>query len=222
MHHEIEGAAFRSNVPPVSQAGPWNDDASRWPGMTMPLFGTEYRYVSPKSYAACQPMANHSVPVRRSVRHRNIPVTNTLSAPIGPSPGLRKCTAPNASESSSAAGQKAHSRGEGELQIAAKEKLLVEAHQQKHRGPNQRVAHQTGARKTIAPKEYPPSARISKIRALMPPIPQSAPCQKFSAKCPRQRHSIVAEGAALEAGSISGRGDRAERRQALLRKASRA
>ena len=51
-------------------------------------------------------MANHSVPVRRSVKQKNIPMTNTLSAPTEPSPGLRKCTAPNKKESSTAAGQK--------------------------------------------------------------------------------------------------------------------
>ena len=77
-------------VPPVGHARPWNDEFSKCPGATMPLFGTEKRKVSPQSNAACNPTANHKFPVRRSVRQKNMPITNTLSAPILSSPPLAR------------------------------------------------------------------------------------------------------------------------------------
>ena len=39
-----------------------------------PLFGTEYKKVSPQSQDACSPTANHKFPVRRSVRQKNSPM----------------------------------------------------------------------------------------------------------------------------------------------------
>src|SRR5260370_13837420 len=92
-------------VPPVSQTGPWNEEFSKWPVATRPLFGTENKNVSPQSNDACNPTANHKFPVRRRVRQKNIPITNTLSAPAMSSPLLPRCHAPKTAEIMGAAGQ---------------------------------------------------------------------------------------------------------------------
>src|SRR5258708_35881358 len=93
-------------LPPVNHLGPASDGLERWQGNTMPLYGTEYKNVSPKSKLACIPTANHRLPVRRKVRHQNKPVSMTPAKPNLFSPGFVLCTSPNAMESSTAAGQK--------------------------------------------------------------------------------------------------------------------
>src|SRR6266436_4276863 len=93
-------------VPPVSQPGPCNDAFDKCPSSTRPLFGTEYRNVSPKSKLACHPTHNHRLPVRRKANAKISPIATTPAAPTQPSPGFPKWTAPNEHESTIAAGQK--------------------------------------------------------------------------------------------------------------------
>src|ERR1700737_5340260 len=93
-------------LPPVSHPGPASVALETCPGKTTPLSGTEYRNVSPKSKLACMPTANHKFPVRRKVKHQNKPVRITPATPNLLSPGFVMWTNPNATDSSTAAGQK--------------------------------------------------------------------------------------------------------------------
>ena len=126
-------------VPPVSHAGPWNEEFSKWPGATMPLLGTENRNVSPQSKEACSPTANHKLPVRRSVRQKNIPITNTLSAPTLSSPPLARCRAPNAADSVVAAGQNPIPEASVNC-VTAKQKFFKETDAEKHHSPQRRIS----------------------------------------------------------------------------------
>src|SRR5208337_1601445 len=92
--------------PPVSHFGPCSTAFERCPCITIPLFGTEYRKVSPQSKLACSPTAYQRFPVRRSVKQKNNPTSTTLAAPTQPSPGFPRCTAPNPTDSTMAAHQK--------------------------------------------------------------------------------------------------------------------
>src|SRR5262249_54017151 len=94
-------------LPPVNQVRPCVIVAlDKWPSNTPPLFGTEYKKLSPKSNAACQPTASQSEPVRLSVKAHNSPVKKMLITPIQFSPGFVLWTAAKISERTIAAGQK--------------------------------------------------------------------------------------------------------------------
>src|SRR5256885_273800 len=65
----------------------------------------DYKVTGVQTCALPISTANHNVPVRRSVKHQKMPVATTPAIPAQVSPGLERCTPPNASESRIAAGQ---------------------------------------------------------------------------------------------------------------------
>jgi len=75
--------------PPFRRSAIWRraeDAFDRCPWKTMPLFGTEYRNVSPKSKLACHPTHNQRLPVRRKANAKISPIDTTPAAP----PSLRR------------------------------------------------------------------------------------------------------------------------------------
>src|SRR6267143_599990 len=171
-------------VPPVSQPGPCKDAFDRCPSSTRPLFGTEYRNVSPKSKLACHPTANQRLPVRRKANAKMSPIATTPAAPTQPSPGFPKWTAPNEHESTTAAGQKPIP--------SASVYCVYPRNRNSSNKPTKtkKTAHNIPQRNSSLPcsatsrKEYPPKAAIKPTRAETSTNPTRQPCQNNFPKAP--------------------------------------
>src|SRR6267154_3656206 len=171
-------------VPPVSHLAPCKDAFDRCPWKTMPLFGTEYRNVSPKSKLACHPTHNQRLPVRRKANAKISPIATTPAAPTQPSPGFPKWTAPNEHESTIAAGQKP--------MLSASVYCVYPRNVNSSNKPTnaKKTAHNIPQRiislpcSAMSPKEYPPKAAIKPTNAEISTNPMRQPCQNNFPKAP--------------------------------------
>src|SRR5438552_672432 len=164
-------------VPPVSHLAPCRDALERCPAKTKPLFGTEYRNVSPKSKLACHPTTNQRLPVRRKANAKIKPIVATPAAPTQPSPGFLRWTAPNKHESRAAAGQKP--------MLSARVYCVYPRNKNSSNKPTKikRTAHNIPQRNSSwpcsarSPKEYAPKAAIKPINAETSSHPMRQRCQ---------------------------------------------
>src|SRR5260370_20556712 len=164
-------------VPPVSHLAPCKEAFDRCPSKTTPLFGTEYKNVSPKSKLACHPTTNQRLPARRKANAKISPIDATPAAPTQRSRGCPKGTAQNEHESTTAAGQNpmpspsvycVYPRNRNSSNKPTKRKKTAQSI------PQRRSSPPCTAR---PPKEYPPKAAINPTNAHTSTNPIRQPCQ---------------------------------------------